>query len=266
MRIPGWCLLGAVGGAAGWGLRAGVVVTPVAAWGQLAGPTRVGGDGTSAFVGLAAVLAWAIGLWLAAGAVLTCAGSLPGRLGAGSRAAAALVAPAVVRRCLILLLGVGAVSWSVPAAGASGPPPSPGVATTPTQDAGSSWDWPTTPGVPAPTTPGGLGQGPVASPDPVGVPATSTAAGGLPLPLQTVTVAPPGPVTTRDAGGPVASVVVVRPGDSLWRIAQNHLPASATTREVAASWPRWWAANRVLIGDAPDLIHPGAVLAAPGSF
>ena len=57
--------------------------------------------------------------------------------------------------------------------------------------------------------------------------------------------------------------VVVRRGDSLWRIAARSLGRHATTSSTAAAWPGWWAANRAVIGDDPDLLRPGSVLRAP---
>ena len=57
--------------------------------------------------------------------------------------------------------------------------------------------------------------------------------------------------------------VVVRPGDTLWALAARSLPAPATDAERAAEWPRWWAANREVVGDDPDLLLPGQRLAAP---
>jgi len=63
--------------------------------------------------------------------------------------------------------------------------------------------------------------------------------------------------------GPGASVVVA-PGDSLWSIAAQHLPAAATDALTAAAWPRWYAVNRSVIGDDPDLLLPGQRLTVPG--
>jgi nucleoid-associated protein YgaU len=57
--------------------------------------------------------------------------------------------------------------------------------------------------------------------------------------------------------------VTVTPGDSLWRIAAAHLPGHPTAHRVAAAWPRWYAANRRVIGADPDLIQPGQVLHPP---
>jgi nucleoid-associated protein YgaU len=56
---------------------------------------------------------------------------------------------------------------------------------------------------------------------------------------------------------------VVHTGDSLWAIAQRELGTAATQRQVASAWPRWWSANRDVIGDDPDVIHPGDRLTAP---
>ncbi len=58
------------------------------------------------------------------------------------------------------------------------------------------------------------------------------------------------------------ATVRVRPGDSLWSITASHL-GRASTAQIAAEWPRWYAANREVIGADPGLIHPGQVLVAP---
>lgn len=57
--------------------------------------------------------------------------------------------------------------------------------------------------------------------------------------------------------------VVVRPGDSLWCIAARALAPRASAARIAASWPRWYAANRAVIGPDPNLIRPGEHLTAP---
>lgn len=66
----------------------------------------------------------------------------------------------------------------------------------------------------------------------------------------------------RDAPGS-AEAVLVRPGDTLWDIAAEHLGSGATDGEIAESWPRWYEANRHAIGDDPALIQPGMVLLPP---
>ncbi|NJC22931.1 hypothetical protein BJ994_002007 [Arthrobacter pigmenti] len=57
--------------------------------------------------------------------------------------------------------------------------------------------------------------------------------------------------------------VIVQPGDSLWSIAAKHLGPTASEAEVAKAWPRWFAANKQVIGEQPDLLLPGQVLYAP---
>lgn len=57
--------------------------------------------------------------------------------------------------------------------------------------------------------------------------------------------------------------VVVRRGDTLWGIAARHLGPQATDADVAQAWPRWYAANRHLIGSDPGLLLPGQELVPP---
>lgn len=82
-----------------------------------------------------------------------------------------------------------------------------------------------------------------------------------------VPLAPPRPATgdvelLSRGHAPVDAVVVVR-GDTLWDIAARHLGPGAAVEAVAAEWPRWYAANRALIGPDPDLILPGQLLQPP---
>jgi nucleoid-associated protein YgaU len=57
--------------------------------------------------------------------------------------------------------------------------------------------------------------------------------------------------------------VVVRRGDSLWDLAARQLGPDASAADVAAEWPRWYAANRAVIGPDPGRILPGQRLVAP---
>ncbi|MCU1624823.1 MAG: Peptidoglycan-binding lysin domain protein [Frankiales bacterium] len=75
--------------------------------------------------------------------------------------------------------------------------------------------------------------------------------------------AAPAPVPALPVRHVDGSSVVVRPGDSMWAIAARALGPSAADARVAQEWPRWWAANRAVVGDHPDLIHPGDRLSAP---
>jgi hypothetical protein len=67
-------------------------------------------------------------------------------------------------------------------------------------------------------------------------------------------------VARRDAGA--GERYVVRPGDSLWSIAQAH-PTDGD--DVELRWRAIWAANRDVVGADPDLIHPGQALRLPGT-
>ncbi|MBB2890757.1 LysM peptidoglycan-binding domain-containing protein [Flexivirga oryzae] len=67
-------------------------------------------------------------------------------------------------------------------------------------------------------------------------------------------------------GKPVADdsgEVVVHRGDTLWSIAAAHLGPHADAQAIAAEWPRWYAANRHVIGDDPDLLCIGTRLRSP---
>ncbi len=57
--------------------------------------------------------------------------------------------------------------------------------------------------------------------------------------------------------------IVVLHGDTLWTIAARHLGADATVEQIAQEWPRWWAANKHVIGPDPDRILPGQHLQPP---
>jgi nucleoid-associated protein YgaU len=69
----------------------------------------------------------------------------------------------------------------------------------------------------------------------------------------------------RDDEAPRRDAVhVVRRGESLWSIAREHLGPHARDAQVARAWPRWYAANRGVIGPDPSLIVPGQHLQVPG--
>lgn len=77
--------------------------------------------------------------------------------------------------------------------------------------------------------------------------------GGLRLPDLPTTAGP----------RPGADRVVVRRGDSLWSIAEQRLPTSATAADIQTLTRRLYALNRTVVGGDPDLIFPGTVLIAP---
>jgi hypothetical protein len=148
-------------------------------------------------------------------------------------------APASLRVVVRLALGAGAATVLVATpALAQAPAPLPPVSAT-------DLDWPSSSAVPSPTS------SPSPTPTPSRTPSPS------PSPALLPASHPAYPVL------PAARVVVVRAGDCLWDLAARQLGSDATDREVATQWPRWWHANRAVIGPDPGLIHPGAVLRAP---
>lgn len=68
---------------------------------------------------------------------------------------------------------------------------------------------------------------------------------------------------TRDAPEDARSTVVVRRGDCLWDIVARALGPTATRADIDRAWPRWYAANRAVIGSDPNLLRPGQQLRAP---
>ena len=96
---------------------------------------------------------------------------------------------------------------------------------------------------------------------PLTVPTTTapTAAPRLPEP------APPLQPARGATTVPALRTVEVHAGDTLWSVAQEHLGTGAGVADTAAAWPAWYDANRAVIGDDPDLIHPGQVLVVPAS-
>jgi nucleoid-associated protein YgaU len=84
----------------------------------------------------------------------------------------------------------------------------------------------------------------------------ATALEGLPLPDR--------PTSRPGRRAPtVIARVVVRPGDSLWRIARDRLPVTATDVDVSRAVDSLYAANRQQIGPDPDRIRPGQHLDFP---
>ena len=197
----------------------------------------------AALLAVAALLAWALLTWLAAGIVLVGAGRLPGVTGRYADAVAGQLLPAGLRRALGVALGASlALGAAAVPASASAPTSAPTSVRTPNAgDAGLDW--------PAPAAP---------SPAPTPAPRPARPAdAAVPTPVQ------PDPVTFQRVG----ASVIVRPGDSLWALADRALCVAAeqapSNAAIAAAWPTWWAANREAVGDDPDLLYPGTTLFAP---
>jgi len=203
---------------------------PGSAWHQL---TEVSGDPTAPVVAAAALAAWALAAWLVLVVLATLATRLPGTAGALAGAAIRCGAPLAVRRGLEAALGLTVAATALGAAPAVAADAVPHAARP--AAAVPSLDWPG-PAAPSLDWPGAPSAAPATAP----------------------------PVSAPELGA--AQAVVVRPGDSLWAIAAAHLTtpgATPSTAAVARSWPRWWSANRAVIGADPDLIQPGTRLVPP---
>jgi nucleoid-associated protein YgaU len=79
---------------------------------------------------------------------------------------------------------------------------------------------------------------------------------GLPLPDRAIGAARPSDT----------QIVVVRPGDSLWRIARELLPTHASNPTIAAAVHALHGHNRRVIGPDPDVLLPGQRLELPPDF
>lgn len=121
---------------------------------------------------------------------------------------------------------------------------------------------------PAPTPAALHAATPVASPPAAVVvvdAAEPTGAPAVPVPQAVPSsAAVPSAAPPSTSPGPGDGAVTVQPGDSLWSIASAHL-GRPTDARVSAEWPRWYEANRAVIGEDPDLLHPGQVLLAPAT-
>ena len=158
-------------------------------------------------------------------------------------------APRLVRLCVLLALGGQGLLVAAPAGATPHPwpdhPPADALVATATG---------------APLTgsrPGGSGPATVA-----GLPLperTDEPLGPTPtVPLPAARTAPAPPTGTPDA------TVLVRPGDSLWRIAATRVaPPDADAATVARAVVRLRAANSARLGADPDLIFPGTHLVLP---
>ncbi len=215
-----------------------------------------------------------ISLWLGLGAVLAALGELPGVTGAACRRIAERGAPRLVRQAVSVLVGAAVATAAVPGvsvAGAADAPPRPVSAGQTSLPAP-----PVDPGFHPTSRSATPGQDPVIPP-PISTPPPPPISTPPPppdaTPPRTYTPPPPsaaptdaslGPLTLPPrAGVTVEELVTVRRGETLWAIAARHLGPSATTAEIAAAWPHWYAANRAVVGDDPDHIEPGQQLVPP---
>jgi len=260
------------------------------AWAS-AGPfAAVRRDGPADFETLASAAAaagaWLCLAWLTTGSAVAAVGTLPNATGRHCARLSRRMTPAAVRRLAEIALGVTVASG----AGLAGTVPA--MAAGPQTVPGAARVHGIVPGATAAAV-----DGPVEGRDPRpaygDLPSLDRpAATALPAPIEAPTPAwPPAPVMSGYAPLPTRSAphaeqtvpapthlvtsaprtgqaeeqrdVVVRRGDSLWAITARHLGPGASDAEIAATWPRWYAANRNVIGADPDLLLPGQRLRPP---
>lgn len=223
-----------------------------------AGADRVAAD-------LAGSLLWLLAVWLGVGLLATAAARLPGPIGRASAAAARALLPRILQRVAAGSAGLGVLLAPV-AAGATGS--TGGVGSTgAARSASLNSSAVASPTVPAPTWPLDPPTTTPAATTPSAPPTT------LPSPQWPQILPTPRPHTVSPTpsrprpGGPAPTATeteTVRAGDSLWLIAARRLGSDATPQRIAASWPRWFAANASVIGADPDHLVPGEILRAPG--
>ena len=246
---------------------------------------------------VAAMAAWLLIAWLTVVTGLMLVAQLRGLPGQLAGRLVATVAPLAVRRLVEAALGVTLASGAVAGVGvvpacAATPLPAAASPIAAADPAGTAiavvgrvtvgFDWPAdrseepaTPTSPTPTADPAArsSTAPMASPSPL--PSS--------LPSPPFPPPPPFPPASPPASPPSAAVlgvegarqpsaatpgetttqVVVQRGDSLWAIAARHLGPGATNAGIATEWPRWYAANRAVIGRDPNLLLPGQRLIAP---
>lgn len=169
--------------------------------------------------------------------------------------------PEFMRRLALAALTVQLAS--APLAHAGSPAPGPGWM--PTQEVAASAAWGPTGAAATPVHPAAPSS---AATRPTGEPPQSS--GPQPNWRPNAPVPAPDPVVARPLrDGPLppqsSMPVTVLAGDTLWDIAARDLGPGATDREVALHWPRWYQANRAVIGENPDVLLPGQILDPPAA-
>jgi hypothetical protein len=233
---------------------------------------------------LVLLLAWvgvALTGWLALGSLLGVLATLPGAAGRVAADLAERVTPLAARKALTLVLGASVGSVALPPAQVSGAGSAP-VLVAAARDA--TWRAPTgAPDLAPGYTPSGSAAVPAApeavpelAPAFVPTPGARRLPGGGDSEGPGYVPSAPPPVLPADrsrllAPAPRATVgahdvVTVHRGDTLWAVAARHLGPDASDVQVAREWPRWYAANREVIGDDPDLLVPGQQLRPPSDL
>ncbi|HEY3534109.1 MAG TPA: hypothetical protein VGK60_00975 [Pedococcus sp.] len=252
----------AAAAAAGWvGLEYALALAALQQWRLVTvpGPASIG----VALTLVAALVAVLVCTWLGLSTLAALLTHLPGRIGRLADRVAQAWAPPVTQRLAAVLVGA-AVTGALAPGTALGEAPPPAAAA-----------------VPAAPAPGRAGAGLAGSPrmeapgfaptettlpSPGFAPTAGSSGEGAPGWVPTRPVQRHQPSAALVVPGQVrheAAEVVVHRGDTLWGIVARHLGTHASDAEVAQAWPRWYAANRQVIGDDPDLVKPGQVLHAP---
>ena len=203
-------------------------------------------DGILLVVGLGGAL---LSLWLGLGLSLCALSALPGALGQASSLLAARFAPAAARKIVAFILGTTLTAALVPGtalARTGSTAPRPALVTAAQLVFGGLADA-------APNASFRLSD---AAPPLDAAPAPSWSPDSP--------ASPHGPASGEKPASPVVGVTVHR-GDTLWSIAAHHLGPAASSADIGAEWPRWFAANRKVIGDDANLIAPGQTLSPPAS-
>lgn len=193
---------------------------------------------------LASLLGWGCVCYLTGGALLLTLGRLPGWVGAACQAVGERVTPRLLRRLVEGIVGTALAGGSLAGALPAGATPTVAVASITASPASSIGALPATASArrqPADTWP------------------------DLDRPGRPSQPAPAGAVhrAERPGAATAPSTITVAPGDTLWDISRRRLGDGAEPAAIASAWPRWYAANRSVIGPDPDLLYPGQVLRAP---
>jgi hypothetical protein len=201
--------------------------------------------GAAAAAGGAALVGWWFLAFVFAGATALLERNGRTRVAAVTRN----LSPALMRRLVLAALSVQLLSGPAAHAGAL-----PGPEWTPTQDrvvSAPASAWPLA-GKDRPESP----ATPLSDIDPGWQPAAPVAGPGL--------LAAPAVRAVEEAGIETHAVAVLA-GDTLWDIAAQAMGPGASDVEIAMQWPRWYEANRAVIGQNPDALLPGQILQPPSA-
>ena len=270
---------------------------PATSWRAVIGGSGIGEAGFDRLlVNSAALAAW-VGLgWFCLVAALALASRVPGASGRLCGAISRQLTPRLLRRLVEAAIGVSIVAGPLAGGSAFAVPvgSTPAASATPTASADPVASptpitsaepitpaAPITSAVPAPSQPVESGRSDWLDRPTSRVTAVPTDQAPIQLdrPAATFVAPAPRPIAVRTPAGPATLIAgsphrdvgdrsadasyVVRRGDALWDIAARHLGPSATAVDIAREWPRWYEANRAVIGDDPSLIRPGELLVPP---